>query len=233
MEHLNTQLPPLDINNFDFNAPLSAESYGFFPELDQPLFSANPIDWSHYHGLDFNNNSNEANSNFAISNYSQAPSFSGFDFSSMGGPQPALTATSTSGEQSEVEDALWMGGPTRPQQIQKYGSDYNSDMGEDFFRFTMAQNYSNMSQTQNRPLHSGSNTHSGIDLDQLLKDESQTYAFNTGIPITYAEPEKYIPETYAAYAIPADEPLESSWYGFMPQNDHTGSDRIPHDNTWL
>lgn len=243
LEQLNTQLPPLDINNFDFNdynAPLSADPFGYLNDFEQPQFSAGIVpstytDWSLYDGLHFNNNGNQTNSNFAISNYSQAPSFSGFDFSSMEA-QPALTTTSTSGDLSEVEDPLYIGGPTRPQQIQKYGSDYNSDMGEDFFRFTMAQNYANMAQSQNNqnpPLHTASNNHSGIDLDQLLKDESQAYAFNTGLPVTYAEPDKYIPQTFEAFSIPVDEPTESAWFNFMPQHDQTGSDRVPHDNTWL
>lgn len=243
LEQLNTQLPPLDISNFDFNdynAPLSADPFGYLNDFDQTAqFGIVPntyTDWSLYPGLDFNNNGNhEANSNFAISNYSLAPSFSGFDYTNMEA-QPALTTTSTSGDLSEVEDNLYIGGPTRPQQIQKYGSDYNSEMGEDFFRFTMAQNYGNMAAqnpNQNPPLQPTSNTGSTIDFDQLLKDEqNHSFGFNTGIPVTYTEPEKqYIPQTFDAFSIPVDE-TESSWYWNQPV-DQRESNSVPHDPTWL
>ncbi len=228
LEQLHTQLPPLDIDAFDFNAPLSADPYNFFPELrdmDQSIFSAGfaatPIDWSHYPGLDFNNDNNHTNSNFAISNYSQAPSFSRFDYNNME-PQPALTTTSTSGDVSEVEDGLYLGNPS----YQKYGSDYSD--------WNMSQNYT---PPMSQPLGHGG---SGIDLDELLRaeSESQNFVFNTALPVTYGEPEKHNPQTYdnanSGFTIPVDE-AESGWYdwGNQPDLSRQNGSGVPLENPWL
>jgi hypothetical protein len=122
------------------------------PDPEQPLFSAGlssaSIDWSHYDGLGFNNNRD----NFAPSSYSQAPSFTGFDFT--GVDQPALTTTSTSGEISEVEDfgSLNEIGATRPSLLSnKYGSDFDtSEFGSDVdtYRLSTASSYIGMPQAQ-------------------------------------------------------------------------------------
>merc|ERR1711977_248330 len=54
------------------------DGFATVPDHEPPMFSAGlssaSIDWSHYDGLDFNND------NFATSSYSQAPSFTGSDF---------------------------------------------------------------------------------------------------------------------------------------------------------
>lgn len=107
-DDFNVQMPPLDLSGLEeFSAEYNFMPFDSFTPIDnndQPIFSAGlsstSVDWSHYDGLDFNND------NLAASSYSQAQSFTGFDFSSI--DQPALTTTSTSGEtsgaMSEVED---------------------------------------------------------------------------------------------------------------------------------
>jgi len=169
LDQLNSQLPPLDLSSLE-NMPDG--SFGFFdgfptmPELDQPIFSAGisapAVDWSHYDGLlDFNND------NFATSEFSQAPSFTGFDYSSI--DQPGLT-TSTSGEISEVEDFGPMSEPGGPVQSSlakhQFGSDYNSDFGDvDGYRLSTASSYMSMPQSQML----ASRDSSSLDIDDLLK----------------------------------------------------------------
>ena len=102
VEQLNGLLPPLDLSNMtDYNFMQNFDGLSGVQDQEQPLFSAGlsaaSIDWSHYDGLGFNSNGDD----FAPSSYSQAPSFTGFDFTNV--DQPALTTTSTSGEISEVE----------------------------------------------------------------------------------------------------------------------------------
>jgi len=174
-EDLNGMLPPLDLSNLsgDYNFMANLDGFCSAPDLDQPLFSAGlssaSIDWSHYDGLDFNNNSNSAD-NFADSSYSQAPSFTGFDFSSI--DQPALTTTSTSGEISEVEDFAPRSEPgsIRPTLAQhRYGSDFDcSDIG-DGYRLSTASSYIGISQAQML----ASNNLDTLDIDAFLKGVTQ------------------------------------------------------------
>lgn len=173
-DELNGMLPPLDLSNLsgDYNFMANLDGFCSAPELDQPLFSAGltsaSIDWSHYDGLDFNNNRNSTD-NFADSTYSQAASFNGFDFSSI--DQPALTTTSTSGEISEVEDLAPRSGPgsVRPVLQHRYGSDFDcSDIG-DSYRLSTASSYIGISQAQ---MLAGS-TIDSLDIDAFLKGVSQ------------------------------------------------------------
>jgi hypothetical protein len=180
-DHLNGLLPPLDLSSLpeDFNFSQNLDNYSNVPDLDQPLFSAGlsstSVDWSHYDGLEFNND------NFA-SSYSQAPSFTGFDFSSI--DQPPLTTTSTSGEISEVED---VGNSTanRPGLLNpQYGSDFDtSDFGgeKDGYRLSTASSYIGMPQAQIL----ASNNVEGIDLDAFLNGVPATNGYlsvNDGLP---------------------------------------------------
>ncbi|RDW75075.1 hypothetical protein BP6252_06217 [Coleophoma cylindrospora] len=151
LDLLNGQLPPLDFSLAgEYNYLQTIDTFSSIPDVDQPIFSAGlasaaSIDWSHYDGLDFNND------NFAASSYSQAPSFTGFDFSSI--DQPALTTTSTSGEISEVED---FAGPLGDSMIRPAlsshpnGSDYNSEYGGDIdkSRLSTASSYVGLPQAQ-------------------------------------------------------------------------------------
>ena len=166
LDQLNGQLPPLDLSNLpeNFDFMQNADSYSNLPDLDQPLFSAglssDSIDWSHYDGLEFNND------NFA--SYSQAPSFTGFDFS--GVDQPPLTTTSTSGEISEVED-MGNATPSRPGLLNvQYGSDFDtSDFGgekEGYRLSSSVSSYIGMPQTQMLE----SNSVEGIDMDAFLNN---------------------------------------------------------------
>jgi hypothetical protein len=144
------------------------DAFPTIPDHEAPIFSAGlssaSIDWSHYDGLDFNND------NFATSSYSQAPSFTGFDFSSMDQPQPALTSTSTSGEISEAGDYLPLTDTTsgtRPSLLSnQYGSDYDkSDRGDiDGYRLSTTSSYFGLPQTQLL----ASNNFDSLDMDAFL-----------------------------------------------------------------
>ncbi|KAF9875968.1 copper fist DNA binding domain-containing protein [Colletotrichum karsti] len=100
-QHLNDQLPPLDLSTISYPTYDPSRSYDLYNNGDAPIFSAGlstaSVDWSH---IDTDK--------FAPSSYSQAGahSFNGiFDFPTGSEPAPTLAATtSTSGEVSEVED---------------------------------------------------------------------------------------------------------------------------------
>jgi hypothetical protein len=185
LDQWNSMLPPLDLTNIsgDYMPCLD----GFSNVADEaPLFSAGlsaaSIDWSHYDGLDFNGDS------FATSSYSQAPSFTGFDFSSI--DQPALTTTSTSGEISEVEDFGSLGDPvnSRPSLMNcnKYGSDFDtSDFGGEIegYRLSTASSYVGLPQAQ---LLAGNNVES-LDMETFLKGGLTSNRYpntNRGLPAT-------------------------------------------------
>ena len=187
LEQLNGLLPPLDLSSIpsDYNFMQSMDGLPSVPDAEQPLFSAglssaSVVDWSHY---DFNNNRD----NFAPSSYSQAPSFTGFEFSSV--DQPALTTTSTSGEISEVEDfgSLNEIGATRPSLLNnKYGSDFDASEygGEavDTYRLSTASSYISMPQAQML----ASNDLESLDLDSFLEgvatDSEQGAFSNAWVP---------------------------------------------------
>jgi len=185
LDQLNGLLPPLDLSALpeDYSFLQTSDNFSSIPDHDQPLFSAGlsstSVDWSHYDGLEFNND------NFT-SSYSQAPSFTGFDFSSI--DQPALTTTSTSGEISEVEDFAAIGdcAATRPNLLHaQYGSDFDtSDFGDiDGYRLSTASSYIGLPQAQML----ASNNIEGIDMDAFLK----------GVPIGngYMSPNDGLPAT--------------------------------------
>jgi hypothetical protein len=163
----NSSLPPLDLTNLSGDYSACLDGFSSVPD-DQPLFSAGlsaaSIDWSHYDGLDFNNDT------FAASSYSQAPSFTGYDFSSI--EQSALTTTSTSGEISEVEDFGSLNDPAnaRPSLLNtaKYGSDFDtSDIGGDLdgYRLSTASSYVGIPQAQ---MLAGNNVEA-LDMETFLK----------------------------------------------------------------
>jgi hypothetical protein len=170
VEQLNGLLPPLDLSNMtDYNFMQSFDGIQGVQDQEQPLFSAGlsaaSIDWSHYDGLGFNNNDD----NFAPSSYSQAPSFTGFDFTNV--DQPALTTTSTSGEISEVEDfgSLNEIGVTRPSLLNhKYGSDFDtSEYGSEVetYRLSTTSSYIGLPQAQLL----ARNDLDSLDLDAFLE----------------------------------------------------------------
>lgn len=179
LDVLNGQLPPLDLSTIpgDYNfLQHSLDGYSSVPDHEQPIFSAGlsaaSIDWSHYDGLDFNND------NFAASSYSQAASFTGFDFSSI--DQPALTTTSTSGEISEVEDFVPLNenNGSRPSLLNnQYGSDFDtSDYGNDIdgYRLSTASSYIGIPHSQ---MLSNTNVD---DVDAFLKGISSSNGFLNG-----------------------------------------------------
>jgi len=238
LELLNGQLPPLDLSNLSGGYNYSQQLDGFSAPSDQeqPLFSAGlssaSIDWSHYDGLDFNND------NFATSSYSQAPSFTGFDFSGI--DQPALTATSTSGEISEVEDFVPAGGQPNGLNNQ-YGSEFdNSEFGGeiDGYRLSSASSYIEMPQTR---MLDGS-TIEALDMDAFLKGVANGYSSNHGLPNvpSYAEDGK-IGQTPSPFddavnfqLISSEDENDAFWMNNFSYNSITlnGRNELPEENVW-
>lgn len=241
LDQLNGLLPPLDLSNIpgDYNF-LSVDNYSAVPDNEQPLFSAGlsaaSIDWSHYDGLDFNND------NFAASSYSHAPSFTGFDFSSI--DQPALTTTSTSGEISEVEDfgPVSDNGAARPTLLNnQYGSDFdNSDFGGDIdgYRLSTASSYIGMPQAQML----ASNNVESLDMDAFLKGVTTSSGYsNHGLPTSFAEDGKIrqtpSPFDDNTFQLSAEGENEAFW-----MNDYTSNsiaintarngNEMPEENVW-
>lgn len=241
LDQLNGMLPPLDLSNLpgDCNFMTNLDGFSAFPDTEQPLFSAGlssaSIDWSHYDGLDFNND------NFATSSYSQAASFTGFDFGSI--DQPALTTTSTSGEISEVEDFAPLTEPTavRPNLVRnQFGSDFDaSDLG-DGYRLSTASSYIGMPQTQ---MLAG-NSIDSLDLDAYLKGVSSSNypASNVALPSTsaYSDNAKLGQnlttfDDNANFAmLPLDEDSDAFWMnGFTPNQFPVGGrDDLNEENLW-
>lgn len=240
LDILNGQLPPLDLSNLSGSYNYSQQLDGFSAPSDQeqPLFSAGlssaSIDWSHYDGLDFNND------NFATSSYSQAPSFTGFDFSSI--DQPALTATSTSGEISEVEDFV----PAGNQQSglsNQYGSEFDaSDFGGeiDGYRLSNTSSYIGMPQTQ---MLTG-NTIEGLDMDAFLKGVANGYSRSSdGLPNlpNYAEDGKIgqMPSLYDdavnLQLLSAEDENDAFWMNNFPYSNMTishGRNELSEEHVW-
>jgi hypothetical protein len=232
LDQLNSLLPPLDLS-----VPGDYNFYSAIPDPEQPLFSAGlsaaSIDWSHYDGLDFNNE------NFAASSYGQTPSFTGFDFSSI--DQPALTTTSTSGEISEVEDfgPVSDTGAARPTLLNnQYGSDFeNSDFGGDIdgYRLSTASSYIGMPQAQ---MLASSNVES-LDMEVFLKGATTSIGYsNHGLPATFAE-DKSGPSSTSPFddnnnfQLSAEEENEAFW-DFTSSNIaiNNGRNGIPEEHFW-
>jgi len=240
LEQLNGLLPPLDLSSIpgDYNFLQNLDGFQGIPDPEQPLFSAGlssaSIDWSHYDGLDFNSD------NFAASSYSQAPSFTGFDFSSI--DQPALTTTSTSGEISEVEDFGPVGDTSaRPTLLnnQQYGSDFDtSDFGGeiDGYRLSTASSYIGLPQAQML----ASNNVEAIDMDSFLKGTPISNGYvgsNHGLPTaSFAENGKTQFDENSNYQLlSADEENETFWMNDFASNNipvGTGRNDLTDDNVW-
>ncbi|KAK8904053.1 hypothetical protein QC760_007485 [Botrytis cinerea] len=190
-QQMNGQLPPLDITNMstpDYNNIYQFDGFGgAIQDFEQPIFSAGigsaSIDWSNYEGLNFNDD------NFAASSYSQAASFNGFDFSSI--DHPALTTTSTSGEQSEIEDFMGVSDPSRPtlmnNQNNQYGSDLDaSEFGGEVDRYRLSTTSSYLDMTQMQML--ASNDVGNFGLGEFMKPSPSEFipltSTNHSLPMT-------------------------------------------------
>jgi len=241
-EQWNGILPPLDLSNLSGDYAQGLDGFSSIPDPEQPLFSAGlsaaSIDWSHYDGLDFNND------NFATSSYSQAPSFTGFDFSSI--DQPALTTTSTSGEISEVEEFGSLGdtGASRPALVNntKYGSDFdNSDFGGeiDGYRLSTASSYVGLPQTQ---MLAGNNVDT-LDIDSFLKAGSASNGYsNHGLPATSFAEDGKIGNSVPAFddnanfqLLSADSDNDTFWMNNFSSNNipiNEGCGELPEENVW-
>jgi hypothetical protein len=241
-DQLNGLLPPLDFSNItgDCNFMQSLDGFSSIPDHEQPIFSAGlssaSIDWSHYDGLDFNNE------NFAASSYSQPPSFTGFDFSSI--DQPALTTTSTSGEISEVEDfALGDNTGPRPTLLNnQYGSDFdNSDFGGDIdgYRLSAASSYIGLPQAQ--MLASGNVE--DLDVDAFLKGvtTSTSYPIHHGLPMsTYTDTSKtmqssspFLDDNASFQLLPTEDENDNFWMNnFAPTAINNGRSELAEENVW-
>lgn len=241
LDLLNGQLPPLDLSSLptDYNFLQFMDSNSAIPDMEQPMFSAGlssaSIDWSHYDGLDFNNFSTD---NFAPSNYSQAPSFTGFDFASL--EQPSLTTTSTSGEMSEVEDFIpYSENASRPNLMNnQYGSDYNSDFVDevDTYRLSTASSYIGMPQVQML----ASNNLDTLDIDAYLKATQPTnssYPSHHGLPASWDDgkmAQTPSPYTDNYQGLTAEDENDVFWMN--PYASHGvangGHSDLPEDNVW-
>jgi hypothetical protein len=179
LDQLNGLLPPLDLSNLsgDYNFMQNLDGFSAIPDQEPPMFSAGlsstSINWSHYDDLDFNND------NFAASSYSQAPSFTGFDFSSI--DQPALTTTSTLGEISEVKDFGSLNDTSASRSTvlnNQYGSDFDplelvSEI--DRYRLSTASSYIRMPQAQML----ASNNVEAINIFAFLKGVTTSNGYST------------------------------------------------------
>jgi hypothetical protein len=245
LEQWNGVLPPLDLSNFSGDCAQGLDGFSSIPDQEQPLFSAGlsaaSIDWSHYDGLDFNND------NFATSSYSQAPSFTGFDFSSI--DQPTLTTTSTSGEISEVEELGPLGdsGASRPALANntKYGSDFdNSDFGGDIdsYRLSTASSYVGLPQTQ---MLAGNNAET-LDMDSFLKaGNTRSYSANDCLPASSFADDAKVANNLSAFSDSANFQLLSAdvsasevfWVNDFSSNniainEGCGELELPEENVW-
>jgi len=241
LDLLNGQLPPLDLSSIpgDYNFMQNIDGFSSIPDHEQPMFSAGlssaSIDWSHYDGLDFNND------NYGASSYSQAPSFTGFDFSSI--DQPALTTTSTSGEISEVEDFVPLNdnAGSRPSLLnQQYGSDFDtSDFGGDIdgYRLSTASSYIGMPAAQ---MLAGNNL-DALDMETFLKGAATSSGLvsNRGLPSNFSDEDKVgqIPSPYEEgtnYHLLEDE-NDSFWmntYGSDPVTLNASRSEVQEENVW-
>lgn len=147
-----------------------------------PSLSSNPVEWSHYDGLNFNNEK------FPPSSFGQPPSYTGFEYTGL--DQPALTTTPTTGDLSEIDD-LACGINQKTGILNRfnhhhYSSDHDSSdfSGEvDTFHISSASSYMHIPQTQ----LSTSNSYFD-DLDAFLK-YSNTLSSHSHGPPTRAEEE--------------------------------------------
>ena len=234
LDQLNGLLPPLDLS-----MPGEYSFYSTIQDPEQPLFSAGlsaaSIDWSHYDGLDFNND------NLTPSSYSQAPSFTGFDFSSM--DPPALTTTSTSGEISEVEDfgPVSDNAASRPALLStQYGSDFeNSDFGGDIdgYHLSTASSYIGIPQAQ---MLTSSNVEA-LDMGSFLKGISTSNGYSShGLPVSFSEETKSGPATSPfddsnAFHLSTEEENEAYWMNDFTTNHiaiSSGRSEMAGENVW-
>lgn len=246
LEYLNGRLPPLDLSHTtsDYNFMSPMDNFTSIPDQDQPIYSATlsaaSIDWSHY-GLGFDNNSE----NFPPS-YSQAPSFTGIDFTSL--DQPALTTTSTSGEISEVEDfgSLNEIGVNRPSLLsQQYGSDFDaSDFGgeADAYRLSTASSYISVPQMQLL----GNNDIAAIDMEAFLdgvvqSSDQGSYGTSWAPAQTFTDDIKpaHTPSSFDDNIpfplLSAEEESRAFWMPEFPPSNITinrSHDGLPEENAW-
>jgi hypothetical protein len=242
LELLNGQLPPLDLSNLSGNYDFAQHLDGFSAPSDQeqPLFSAGlssaSIDWSHYDGLDFNND------NFGASSYSQAPSFTGFDFSGI--DHPALTATSTSGEISEVEDFVPLGGDAGSNGTNSLGNQYGSEFdasdfgGEiDGYRLSTASSYIGLPQSQMLAANID-----GLDMDAFLKGVTNGYGSNHGLPNPNYNDDGKNGQTISPFddvvnfqLLSAEDDNDAFWMNSFPSNGiaiNPPRNDMPDENIW-
>ncbi len=196
VELLNSSLPPLDLPLSGFRNGPGQQSFGignttaldsYYSPLDaeQMNFSAGlsmpPVDWSAF-DLPLENGA------FSTS-YSQPPSYASFDHSNVG--QPGLT-TSSSGEISEVEDYLPLGGLSPPIMEQNQFASESPEVGEaDAYRLSTASSYLGIPQASML----AANDIDSLDIDSFLKGT------NTGTsPPNQANTEAAMdPETFARH----------------------------------
>jgi hypothetical protein len=233
LSQLNGLLPPLDLSDIpgDFNFSDNADIFSGNLDHEQPLYSAGlsaaSIDWSHYDGLDFNND------DFATSSYSQAASFTGYDFSGAE-LQPALTTTSTSGEISEVEDFPPCDNSTNLTRPNLLGNQYGSDFGgeEGGYRLSAASSYIGLPQAQMI-----ANNNSAPDLGSFPKAEASS---GFSLPTTsFDENGKAVTsfddnDTFPVLSVmSAEEEEDSYWFSDIPPSNTGNTYGVEAENPWV
>lgn len=139
-QHLNGQLPPLDLSSIRYSDYSSSFDLFSISDYEPPMFSAGlsatSVDWTQYDGLELKGE------NLTPSSF-QTQSFMGLDFG--GSTEPTLT--SNSGDVSETEDF-----------VPKFGGDSRFDS----FRGNTASSYLGMQQSM-----LPANDMSALDFDQF------------------------------------------------------------------
>lgn len=209
----------------------------FAPNDNEPCtfssaLSLTPVDWSHY---DF------SNENYDTSSYSQAQSFTGFDFGSI--DQPARTTTSTSGEISEVEDfGSTADSGARPILKKQFGSEA-SDFGDhDGYRLGTTSSYVVGLQA---PPHSNNNMESLTMEEFLLKSCGNKYApavddfVSDDIPVCpkyTQDATATMPSGLSSFQLPMADDVGSPWmidFTTGGNSNQAGLSDTTHANAWM
>lgn len=232
-DQFNAQMSPLDLSALEqFSAEYDFMPFDTFTPIDnndQPIFSAGlsstSIDWSHYDGLDFNNN------NFAAPSYSQAQSFTGFDFSSI--DQPALTTSTSEEDFGSAAD-----GATCSALNKQFGSEA-SDLGDrDGYRLSTSSSYLGLKQVQ---LLAGNNDLESLSMEDFLKcNNSYASSSNHGLRIDdFSNEAKFLQSSPdpndISFQLPAMDDNEALWMNDFTTNgcnNHIGTSDNRENHTW-
>ncbi|POS85936.1 hypothetical protein EPUL_004309 [Erysiphe pulchra] len=220
-EYYGTELQMVNLfTPGEISWPQSLDGMSSAPDTDNPLYSAGinsaSIDWSHYEGLNFNND------NFTGGPFSQPSSFTGFDF--IGLDQPPLISTPTSGDLSEIDELGPFSDQNNGESIfnhRKIGSDKDvSDFGCDIenYRSTATTSFSHLPQAQIQ-----TNSFFPDDLDAFFKYSINVNNQSHSLPISTDEGKNasqdsslFHDENFGIFS--ADDESENFWLSSFSPN---------------